>query len=87
MIKKTEVIIKDLPECQMMLQKQLDAKDVMIDSKNQQIELLKEETAFLEDHNKKLSEGMKQLAKENVHLEEICVKQQVLLDEFAKMME
>lgn len=87
MIKKAEAVIKDLLECQMMLQKQLDANEVIIDSKNQQIEILKEEAAFLKGHNKKLSEGMKQLAKENEHLEEVCIKQQVLLDEFARMME
>lgn len=87
MIDKAEVIIKDLRECQMMLQKQLDAQDVIIDSKNQQIEILKEEIDFLESSNKKLSEGIKQLAKENEHMEEICIKQQVLLDEFSKIME
>jgi len=87
MIKKTEVVIKDLLECQMMLQKQLDGKDVMIDSKNQQIEILKEEIDFLESNNKKLSEGIRQLAKENEHMEKICMKQQALLDEFSKMME
>lgn len=86
MVKRTEVVLKDLLECQMMLQKQLDAQEVMIDSKNQQIEILKEATTFLEDHNRKLSEGIKQLAKENERLEEICIKQQDLLDEYAKMM-
>lgn len=87
MVKNAGDVIKDLLECQMMMQKQLDAKDIIIDSRNQQIGILKEAAVFLESQNRKLSEGIRQLVEENRQLEEICLKQQILLDEFSKMME
>lgn len=57
----------------------------MIDSGNQQIRILKEKIDILENSNKKLGEGIKELIKENETMEEICIKQQILLDEFSKM--
>lgn len=86
MIKKTEVVIKDLLERQRMLQKQLDAQIVMFDSQNQQISILNETVAFLEGSNEKLSEGIKQLVKENKTLDELCTKQQILLDEYSNIL-
>lgn len=86
MIKKTEVVMKDLLERQTMLQKQADAQTVMIDSQNQQIKILEETIDFLESSNEKLSEGIKQLVKENEKLDELCSKQQILLDEFSKIL-
>ncbi len=87
MIKKTEVVRKDLLECQILLQKQVDTQTVMIDSQNQQIRILKETIAFLESSNEKLSEGIRQLVKENEKLDGICMEQQTLLDKFSEMLE
>lgn len=86
MIKKTEVVMKDLLERQMMLQKQLDAQTVMIDSQKQQIKILNETVDFLENRNEKLSEGIKQLVKENEKIDGLCIEQQRLLDEFYEML-
>lgn len=73
MIKEPETVIQDLLECQTLLQKQLDVKDAIIETRDQQIKVLKED--------------IKQLVDANKRMEKICVKQQALLDEFSKMME
>ena len=87
MIKKTDDIIRDMQEHQMLLQKQIDFQNVMLETKSQKIQLLEEEVVLLNEENKKLSEGINQLLKGNEELEEICVSQQALLEEFSKMME
>ena len=71
MIKEPEIAIRGLLECQMTLQKQLDAKDAIIRTKDQQIKVLKED--------------IRQLVAANERMEKICVKQQDLLDEFSKI--
>lgn len=58
---------------QTLLQRQLDTKDAIIDVKDQQIKVLRED--------------IKQLVNANKRMEKICVKQQNLLDEFSEMME
>lgn len=85
MMKKTGDIIRDLQERQVQLQKQIDAQDAIIQTKAQKIQLLEEEVILLNNHNKELSEGINKLLKGNEELEQICVSQQALLDEFSKM--
>lgn len=86
-MKRNEMVIKDLLERQIWFQKQLDSQIDIIDSQKQQIRILEEKIDILEISNKKLSEGIKQLIKENEKMDELCIKQQMLLDEFSKMLE
>lgn len=60
-MKKTEVVIRYLLECQKLLQKQLDAQAVMLDSRNQQVRVLEKTAAFLESRNETLPEASRSL--------------------------
>lgn len=87
MIKQSEVVIKNLLERQGLLQKQLDAQVTIIDSQKHQIRILGEKIDILESCNKKLSEGIEQLVKDNEKMDNLCIQQQTLLEEFSKMLE
>lgn len=87
MIKNAEVVIKDLLERQLWLQKQSDAQVSIIDSQKQQIRILEEKIDILESSNKKLSEGIRELVNENEKMDGLCIRQQALLDEFSEMLE
>lgn len=86
MIDKYETVIKKQQEMHDLLQKQLDADKVIINAQKQQIQQLKENVAILEKEKAKLIDAGNKLSQSNAHLDEICAKQQTLLEELIDMM-
>jgi len=86
MIDKYETIIKKQQETNDFLQKQLDADKVLISAQKQQIQQLKENVAILEKEKEKLTDAGNKLSQSNSHLDEVCAKQQILLEELFNMM-
>ena len=79
---KYEANIKELKEICDLLQKQNDLKESVIKTQERQITILTDKITTLEKNNNKLIDAGNEWEQTCNHLEEICIKQQVLLDSY-----
>lgn len=85
MIDKYETVIKTQKEINDILQEQIDADNIIINTQKQQILKLKECIAVLEKEQEKLIDAGNKLAQANANLEEICSEQQTALEDLFDM--
>ena len=85
MIDKYETVIKTQKEINDILQEQINADNIIINTQEQQILTLKECIAVLEKEQEKLIDAGNKLAQANANLEEICSEQQTALEDLFDM--
>lgn len=79
---KYEATIKELKEICDLLQEQSDLKDSIIEDKKREVKILKDKISILEKSNKELVDAGNKWEQTCNQLEELCFKQQELLESF-----
>lgn len=78
---KRDLLIKMQQDAAHSLEMQIKAQEQIIDAQKEQIEHLNKQLSLLEGQNKELVEVGNMLSKQCEELENICMRQQAVLDE------
>lgn len=78
---KRDLLIKMQQDAAHSLEMQIKAQEQIIDAQKEQIEHLNKQLSLLEGQNKELVEAGNMLSKQCEELENICMRQQAVLDE------
>ncbi len=82
---KTESTLKAWEETVFCMKQEIQAKDKIILAQKAQIRHLENQVALLEGETKKLADAGNMLSKKCAELDHICIRQQLLLEEFHEM--